>query len=383
MRTLACALGLLACAATTAAQSPATPATGSDPTESAQPPAVPSVAEDGWPDLSDFLDKKLGFLPIATVITEPAVGLGGAGGLAFINRPAGTKPNITFVGALGTENGTTGAFAGDLRHWIDGRLETRVALFAASVNLDFYGVGQDPALADAPLRYNLEPTGGHVEARYRVAGPIWAGVGYAYAKTVLSFARPEGTPGLPDDRGGTAIGTLSPSLTLDTRNNIFTPTRGTYLEGVVGIFRKGLGAHDDYQRAQLTALQFVPLPARFFAGVRAQAATSTEGTPFYLRPFVYQRGIQAMRYLGEQMAQVEGELRWQFWKRFSLVGFGGTGTTWTSLERIDRTTTVSSGGGGMRYELARRYGIHVGVDAAWGPDGSVIYMQWGSAWSRP
>lgn len=347
------------------------------------PASAPVAAEDGWPDLSNFLDRKFGFLPIATIITEPAVGLGAAGGLAFIDRPLSNKPDIAFVGAMGTENGTKGAFAGDLRHWFDQRLETRLALFAASVNLDFYGVGQDPALADSALRYNLEPTGGLAEVRYRVAGRVWAGIGYGYAKAIVTFDAPDGTPGLPADRGGTAIGAINPSLTLDTRDNLFTATRGTYLEGALGIFRRSLGAADDYQRFQLTGLQYVPLPGQLFAGTRIQATTSSDGTPFYLRPFVYMRGIQAMRYLGERMAQVEGEVRWQFWKRFSVLGFGGTGTTWTDLPRIERSTTVSAGGGGVRYELARRYGIHVGVDAAWGPDGSVVYMQWGSAWMRP
>jgi hypothetical protein len=38
------------------------------------------------------------------------------------------------------------------------------------------------------------------------------------------------------------------------------------------------------------------------------------------------RGIPAMRYQGESTAQAEAELRWQFWQRFSLVGFAGAGT---------------------------------------------------------
>lgn len=344
--------------------------------------AAPPVG-DGWPDISSFLDRKYGFLPIASLITEPAVGLGGAGGLAFIDRPLGSKPNIAFVGGMGTENGTKGAFAGDLRHWMDGRLETRVALVYASINLDFFGVGSDPELEDSPLRYNLEPAVGFLDVRYRAVGPMWVGLGYAYAKTLIRFDAAASTPGLPAYSSASTIGAISPSLTFDTRDNIFTPTRGTYVEGVAGIFREGLGADANYQRAQVTALHFVRLPAQLFAGARVQASTSSADTPFYLRPFVYQRGVQAMRYLGEQMAQAEGELRWQFWNRLSVVGFAGVGKTWTSLARIDRTKTVTAGGGGLRYELARRYGIHIGVDAAWGPDGSAYYMQWGSAWIRP
>lgn len=90
-----------------------------------------------------------------------------------------------------------------------------------------------------------------------------------------------------------------------------------------------------------------------------------------------------MRYLGEQMAQGEAELRWQFWRRFSAVGFGGAGTTWVNVESIESPKTVAAGGAGFRYELARKYGIHVGVDVAFGPNGPAYYMQWGSAWVRP
>jgi len=360
---------------------PPTASPSAPPSQSGQ--AAPAAANDGWPDLSNFLDKKLGFLPIATIITEPAVGVGVAGGLAFINGQLSSRPDITYVGGMGTENGTKGAFVGDMRQWFDGRLETRLAVFAASVNLDFYGVGQDPALADAPLRYGLEPTGGVVEGRYRVAGPVWVGLGYSYMQAVVAFDAPAGTPGLPDFRHESAIGSLGPSLTLDTRDNLFTPTRGTYVEGSMGIFRKSLGADDDYERVQVTAIQYIPLPGKVFAGTRIQATTSSDDTPFYLRPFVLQRGVQAMRYLGERMAQIEGEVRWQFWNRFSVLGFGGTGTAWSDLPRVTPKTTVSAAGGGIRYELARKYGIHVGVDAAWGPDGSTVYLQWGSAWLRP
>ncbi len=42
-----------------------------------------------------------------------------------------------------------------------------------------------------------------------------------------------------------------------------------------------------------------------------------------------------------------------------------------------------TGGFGFRYELARKYGIHAGLDLALGPDNTAIYVQIGSAWARP
>jgi hypothetical protein len=373
-------IGLLVSASAVMGQTP-----GADPPAAAAQTPRPATPDDGWPDMSGFLDKKYGFLPIGTMITEPAVGFGAAVGLAFIDAPFGSgRPDITFVGGMGTENGSKGAFAGDMRHWFGGRLETRVAILYASVNLDFYGVGEDPVLAGNPLQYSLEPAGGLLEARYRVAGsPVWVGLSYAYAKSMVAFEAPAGTPGLPNFSPASNVGGVTPSLTLDARDNFFTPTRGTYAEATAGIFRPALGGDDKFQRVQIIAIQYVPLHRVLFLGVRAQAAASSENTPFYLRPFIYQRGVPAMRYLGEEMAQVEIDLRWQFWKRFSVVGFGGAGAAWVERDDVQSPKTVLSGGAGFRYELARKYGIHVGVDVASGPDGQAFYIQWGSAWIRP
>jgi len=105
--------------------------------------------DDGWLDVSGFLDESYGFIPLVIPITEPAVGYGAAGGLAFIDKPLGEaqagfgRPNITVVGGLGTENGTWGGMAGNLHHWLDDRLQTLVGVIHASVNLDFYGIGEN------------------------------------------------------------------------------------------------------------------------------------------------------------------------------------------------------------------------------------------------
>lgn len=79
------ALALAACLATSSALVPAAD-------ELPQPEAVRKGSklrspEDGWLDLSAFLDEKYGFVPVLVPITEPAVGYGGALGLMFIGKP--------------------------------------------------------------------------------------------------------------------------------------------------------------------------------------------------------------------------------------------------------------------------------------------------------
>jgi hypothetical protein len=190
-------------------------------------------------------------------------------------------------------------------------------------------------------------------------------------------------PGVFPRQGTFRTGGLTPSVSFDSRDNFFTPTRGVFAEASCSAFSEVLGSESEFQKAAVVAIGYVPLHPRLTLGVRGDAAASFGDAPFYLRPFVMMRGVAAMRYQGEEIAQVEGELRWQFWQRWSVVGFGGIGAAWNDLDRFHDRQTVTTWGTGLRYELARKYGLHMGVDVAFGPDTTAFYVQLGSAWMRP
>ncbi len=378
--------GLALCSALTSAGQTAT---------AAPPPAGPESekasrfkGEDGWLDVSGFLDEKYGFLPIAMPITEPAVGYGIAAGMLFLDQPLGNaefkRPNISAVMGAGTENGTRAGGLADIRWWLDNRVQTTAALFKASVNLDFYGIGEDPVLAEHPLRYALDVTGGVLRGKFQLGQSRWmVGLGYVYVDTDVTFHAPPSTPGLPDFSSQTTVAGLLPSITYDTRDNVFTPTKGLFLEATMSVFGPTLGADGDYQRGSLVALYFHPLTSKLFFGLNAQVNATFGEPPFFMQPYVQLRGAAAMRYQGQEVAQAEAELRWQLWGRFSLVGFAGGGKAWSNIHNIERDKSVFTGGTGFRYELARKYGIHAGIDVAWGPDNTAWYIQVGGAWARP
>lgn len=344
-------------------------------------------ADDGWFDLSTFMDKPYGFLPMVSPITEPAVGYGVWGGPTFISKPSGQaeagfgRPNISFVGGAWTENDTWAACASDDRQWLDERLQTFVGLVYASINLKFYGVGEDALLKDDPLSYNLRPVGGLVRGKYRLGQScFWVGLGYQWVETVSEIDVPDTYPRLHDIRRDSRVGGLLPLLNYDSRDNIFTPMWGTNVELSAGLFSTALGGDADFQTVNLTIIRYVSPHPRLTVGLRGDGIASFGDVPFYLLPSVSLRGAPAMRYQGEDVAQGELELRWQFWKRFSLIGFGGYGGAWNDFERLENEVTVPTVGTGFRYELARRYGVHAGVDVAWGPDDVAIYVQFGNAW---
>jgi outer membrane translocation and assembly module TamA len=166
------------------------------------------------------------------------------------------------------------------------------------------------------------------------------------------------------------------------RDNFFTPTDGWYVDLSVPVFREALGGDRDFETATLQAMHYRPLSRSLFFSIRGAGKVSSDGTPFYLRPFVMLRGAQALRYQGEQAAEAEVELRWQVHPRFSLVGFAGAGMARSELVR-NSEKAVTAGGAGFRYLIARRYGLHMGIDVAVGPDQPVFYVVLGNAWLRP
>jgi outer membrane protein assembly factor BamA len=271
-----------------------------------------------------------------------------------------------------------------LRYWLDDRVQTLGGFVYASVNLDFHGIGKDSALENNPVRYNLHPVGGMANVRYRLGEThLWTGIGYTFTRMGVKVDAPEDQTKLPSYDAASNIGGLTFAGTYDTRDNFFTATRGTYVEASFSPYSTVLGGDANFERLALAVIQYVALPYNLYLGVRGDAAAALGNAPFYLKPYVGLRGVPVMRYQGEEVASLEAELRWQFWGRFSLVGFTGAGIAWNDFERLDDTQGVFSGGGGFRYELARAYGIHMGADIAFSRDTTAFYIQVGSAWMRP
>jgi hypothetical protein len=383
-----------------AAEAPADAQDPPPPSVAAASPAPPAAArtgrdrfidpQDGELDLSYFLENPRGFLPIPLVVTEPAVGYGGGVAGLFLRprKEAGeegwARPDISGIGGLATENGTWAAFAGDASRWLGGRLRTLAGAGAGQANLDFYGLGADRADFDREVGYSLEFGAAVAQANWQLApaSPWAVGIRYIVASVTPKLRDEPVFPGLAD-RMTVRISAPTAILEFDTRDNILTPQRGVYAESSLLASREALGATDDFERFQQVLMGWMPIAPGLTLGLRGDYAWSSDGTPFFVRPFVAMRGVPAMRYQGDQMGSLQAELRWQFSGRWSVVTFGGSGRTRTEREAFVATQDVASGGLGFRYELARKFGLHAGMDVAASSGTTAVYFQVGSAWARP
>jgi hypothetical protein len=345
---------------------------------------------DGQLDASTFLEQAHGFLPIPIIITEPAIGYGGGLAAMFL-RPrhqAGSegfaRPDISGIGAMATENGTKMLFAGDSSRWLDGRLKTLAGVGGGNINLDVYGLGNVAADLDEAVRYTLDIRAAVAQVDWQLApkSPWWIGVRYIYADVEPKLRDDPLFPDL-EDRIRSKLSGPSVVLTYDSRDNILTPTAGIYSETSLWVSDDAFGANRDFRRFGQTLIGYWPLAAKVSLGARADYQQSSDGAPFFVRPFIALRGIPAMRYPGNKVIQGEIEARWQFYGRWSVVAFGGVGQARIDEGPAQRDKTAGGGGVGFRYELARKFGLHAGIDVARGPEDTAVYLQIGSAWFRP
>jgi hypothetical protein len=343
---------------------------------------------DGMLDLSEHLLEHKGMLPVPIIITEPAVGYGGGLAGLFFDQPLGEAlktslgetgkaipPNITGIGGFKTENGSWGALFGHHHTWLRDRYRYLGGIGKADLTLDYYG------LLGKPRAYQLDGVGLMQQLLARAGDTDWfLGARYAWLQVKPSFGAgwPPGLEGEPLKE--IRIGRLSFIADHDTRNNIFSPTSGHFVEAELAVARPGLGGTTSYEQVSLRGFDWLPLGKQFVLGLRGDLQAASGDVPFFALPFVNLRGVPALRYQDDNAAVAEVELWWLTTPRWSLLGFTGAGRAWGGRNGFSEAETVTTVGTGFRYLIAKKLGIHAGIDVARGPEDTVFYIQVGSPW---
>jgi hypothetical protein len=348
-------------------------------------------SSDGQLDLSEWLIDRKGFLPVPIIITEPAVGNGGGLALLFFRqsmREAGQgdgtgriiRPDIFGIAAAATENGTKMMGAFGMFSLRDDRWRYRGFAGKTDVRLDFYGLGSGTPEA-AKIGYELDGVMSSQQVLRRLGtSESFVGVRWIYLDLTSSFDLARPRPQLDDRSFSRRSSGLGLAWEHDTRDNIFTPSRGLKASIDTMFYSPNIGSDTSYQIYRAYAFAYVPVARPLVFAARLDGRAARGDVPFYQQPFIDLRGIPAARYQDNNAAVAEIEARWNLTDRWALVGFVGAGRAWGTRESFSNADEQISGGAGIRYLIARRLGIYVGVDYARGPEQHAYYIQVGSAW---
>jgi len=347
-------------------------------------------------DMSDFLIEANGFIPVPTIITEPALGGFGVGvAPIFLHKKAPrfdtlksgtvkrlpTPPDITGAAAIYTINKSWAAFAFRSGTWLKARSKYRIAGGYANINLSFYRTnlaGQDQQYE---FNFKTVPVFGYLMKQ--IKGTSWsAGLQYTLLNTQLKAVGSSLPSFVENNEINSRVSMPGAIVEFDGRDNIFTPNKGFRFQANFSWSDKAFGSDYEYLNLNVFAHAFHPLSKKVFGGLRYEMQQVFNDPPFYLLPYLNLRGIPLARYQGNITSVIETEVRWDFVKRWSAVFFTGTGKAYDTWSEFDDSSWHSSGGAGFRYLMARKFGLRMGMDLARGPEQWAYYIVFGSSWVK-
>lgn len=347
---------------------------------------------DGAFDLSDYIIYAHGFIVVPTIITEPALGgFGGAVVPVFLKKHApvidenGKKrfisPDITGAIGMYTENKSWMAGAFRSATLIKPKILYRVMAGYGDMNLSFYE--KLPAGKDLEFKLNFKSLIFYTQWLKQFRNTKWsAGPQYLFLNSKIdlpdlshpSFVNPKDIKSTVSQFGG--------AIQFEGRDNIFTPDKGIRFQSDFFWSGDAIGSDYDAWRLNLSAIGYHPITTKLIGGLRIEGQQAFGSPPFYLRPGINLRGVPAARYQGKTSIVTEAELRWDLYRRWSLMGYGGLGSAFNDWDKAFAKPVVYNYGTGFRYLLARKFKLRMGVDVARGPEDWAYYIVFGSNWMR-
>lgn len=347
---------------------------------------------DGALDMSDYIIYAHGFIVIPTVITEPALGgIGGAILPIYLKKNApvidenGKKrtvnPDIT--GGIGMYTANKSWLAGGFRsgNFIKSKIMYRVMAMYGDLNLSFY-----ETLAsgnDTEFKFNFESAIFYTQVLKEFKNAKWsAGPQYLLLDSNIKLQGDDLPSYIPEKNSKSFVSQFGGAIQFDNRDNIFTPNKGIRVDSDFFWSNDAIGSDYNYWRINLSAIGYYPITKKLIGGLRLEGQQSLGDTPFYLLPSINLRGIPSGRYQGEANIVAETEFRWDLYKRWSLMAFGGGATAFDKWNQAFEKPLVYSYGTGFRYLIARKFKLRMGIDIARGPEDWAYYIVFGSNWFR-
>ncbi|MGE5340560.1 MAG: BamA/TamA family outer membrane protein [Candidatus Omnitrophota bacterium] len=242
----------------------------------------------------------------------------------------------------------------------------------------FFGIGND-TLTENEESYtskNLEMSLGFLR---NVGNGYNLGLEYAFSNWTISQKK---DGGLLDS--GHYLGSDSGKLSgigfianQDTRDNIYFPMKGNFLEVKGRVYAKALGSRYGFSVLSLDLRKYVTVLTTHVFAVQALIKTQSGDVPF--TELAKMGGANVMRgyfygkYRDKSMVVIQTEYRMPLVWRFGVVAFAGIGDVAGQLNQIDFLKLKASYGLGLRLLFDKKEKIQVRLDYGFGKKTSGFY----------
>jgi outer membrane protein assembly factor BamA len=241
----------------------------------------------------------------------------------------------------------------------------------ASVNFQYYDdIGGDF------IDYNSLHDLFFFEMQRRVYKRWYLGLKYVHQITQTKHDIPD----LTDDPEKKNMSNLGFVVSHDTRDFIYNPLHGDYMNFKTGHYREAWGSEHIFNKYEFDFTKFFNISDYKVVAGRITALIATGDVPFEGQYVVGRediRGYTDGKHRANQVYDIQGEYRWNFYKKWGMVAFGGVATAVDSPSEISWSDLLPAVGVGLRFMAIPSEKINIGVDVAVGKEDWGIYFRIG------
>ena len=187
---------------------------------------------------------------------------------------------------------------------------------------------------------------------------------------------------LPGISGG-RVSNIGLTASYDTRDDIFYPSKGIFINLTSEVSTSILGSEFKYSQVQLDISKYTEIwknhiiVANLFSGITLGEAPFFNY--YYLASGKRSRGFADRRFIDKNIALAQLEYRYPIYKRFSGVAFGSAGTVSPSFNELSNESIRLAYGLGLRFQLSKHQKSNIRLDLANSFEGFQFYLTIGEA----
>jgi len=325
---------------------------------------------------------KLTAFPVLFYLPETGLGYGalGIGTFRFKDEPRGSYPSAVQLAISHTTKNQLLIWAPYELYWDDEKWRLFGELGFYKYFYNFYGVGIN---ASEENLESYEVTFPRVRASVlrQVFPHVLVGVGYEldiyYDLGIQENGILEGSDVVGKDGAGT-VSNLGVLAVYDSRDHIFQPTKGWFVQASVFTSARFLGSSFSFSKFSFDARYYQKIKGAHILATNLFVGNTGQGTPFfslnYLGNNSRSRGFNDRRFQDNGELNMAVEYRFPISGRFGGVGFASAGTVASDFSTLFSSTYRSATGVGVRYTINKKDGIRIRVDYGLSQEGGNIYF---------
>ncbi len=238
----------------------------------------------------------------------------------------------------------------------------------------YWGIGSSTKDAPKPQSgidkrdYNFEQLYFFPHLKKKIAKDFFIGVLYEFQKVYHVNYNKESLFDSAQIFGKTdhVMSGLGSSVSYDTRNSSYWPTKGLLVQGTFTYFNSYLGSSYNDFKTTVDIRYFKKLFRNTVVATQLYNYTNAGQPPIRELAMLggpgNMRGFYQGRFRDNNMTTLIAEYRIPVWKRFSAVVFGGIGNVYRKISELVNNTPKHSFGGGIRFALLAKEKLNIRID---------------------